>query len=131
MRGSDDGLTRLYLVSTAEAVDAARPGFGTTTPATIVARWSARRVAATATVCDECGEGLDAGVTRCPQCRQAVGPTPTGMLATVVELAGGEPRLVVAERTPSGGWAAARVMPATPRAVQAIARQDLARGAHT
>ena len=128
MTGLDDGPMSLHAAQMAECLNAARSPLGTTTPATIVARWSARRVAATETVCDECGEGLDAGVRRCPQCRQAVGPASTGMLATVVELAGGERRLVVAERTPAGGWVAARVMPATSRAVQAIARQDLARG---
>lgn len=110
-----------------EAVDdpEARP---TRRAATIVARWSARPAASTATVCDECGEALDAGTARCPQCRQAARVMPTGMLAAVVETTRGERRLVVAERTPGGGWAAARVVPATPMAVRAIARQDLSRG---
>ena len=53
---------------------------------------------------------------------------PTGMLAVVVETAGGDERLVVAERTPGGGWAATRNVPATPSAVRAVARQDHTRG---
>lgn len=96
--------------------------------ATIVARWSARPATVTATVCDECGESIDAGTARCPQCRQATRVMQTGMLAAVVETTGGERRLVVAERTPGGGWAAARVVPATPSVVRAVARQDLTRG---
>jgi hypothetical protein len=95
---------------------------------TIVARWSTRPATTTATVCDECGEALEAGTTRCPQCRQAAPVPPTGMLAAVVETTGGERRLVVAERTPGGGWAAARVVPATPTVVRAVARQDRTRG---
>lgn len=96
--------------------------------ATILARWSTRPATTAPAMCDECGEVLEAGVTHCPQCRQALPVPPTGMLAALVETNGGERRLVVAERTPGGGWAASRVMPATPTAVRAVARQDCARG---
>jgi predicted amidophosphoribosyltransferase len=94
----------------------------------VVARWAARRVADRPTICDECGEALDPGTTECPQCRQAAADTATGMLAVVVETAGGDRRLVVAERTPAGGWAPTRHLPATGQAVRALARQDATRG---
>jgi hypothetical protein len=96
--------------------------------ATIVARWSSRPAPTTATVCEECGEALEAGTTRCPQCRQAAPVPLTGMLAAVVETTGGERRLVVATRTPGVGWAATRVVRATPTVVRAVARQDRTRG---
>lgn len=95
---------------------------------TIVARWSTRPATTTSTMCDECGEALEPGATRCPQCRQAVPVVPAGMLAALLETASGERRLVIAESTPGGGWAAARVVPATPSAVRAVARQDRTRG---
>jgi hypothetical protein len=50
------------------------------------------------------------------------------MLAVVVETTRGDKRLVVAERTPGGGWAATRTMPATPAVVRAVARQDHTQG---
>jgi hypothetical protein len=96
--------------------------------ATVVARWTTRPATAVPVVCDECGEVLEPGTTQCPQCRQAAPIPPTGMLAVVVETTRGDKRLVVAERTPGGGWAATRTMPATPTAVRAIARQDHTRG---
>jgi hypothetical protein len=96
--------------------------------ATILARWSTCSATTVPAMCDECGEALEAGVTHCPQCRQSVPLPSTGMLAALVETTGGDRRLVVAERTPGGGWAAARVMPATPNAVRALARQDRTRG---
>jgi RNA polymerase subunit RPABC4/transcription elongation factor Spt4 len=92
----------------------------------VVARWS-HRTATEATRCDECGEHLDVGTTQCPQCRQAAAATATGMLAVVVETTAGDRRLVVAERTPTGGWAPTRHVPATNQAVRALARQDLTR----
>jgi hypothetical protein len=88
----------------------------------VVARW-AHRTATQPTLCGECGEPLDVGATQCPQCRQAAATTATGMLAVVVETAAGERRLVVAERTPTGGWAPTRRLPATSHAVRALARQ--------
>jgi predicted RNA-binding Zn-ribbon protein involved in translation (DUF1610 family) len=97
--------------------------------ATVVARWTTRPATTTTpVVCDECGEVLEPGMTRCPQCRQAAPLPPTGMLAVVVETTRGDKRLVVAERTPGGGWAATRTMPATPAVVRAVARQDHTRG---
>lgn len=94
----------------------------------VVARWSARRPTTTPVGCDECGEALEPGRTHCPQCRQAAPVPSTGMLAVLLQTASGDQRLVVAERTPSGGWAATRNVPATPPAVRAVARQDLTRG---
>ena len=96
--------------------------------ATVVARWTTRPAATTAVECDECGEVLEPCTAQCPQCRQAAPIPPTGMLAVVVETTRGEKRLVVAERTAAGGWAAIRTMPATPTAVRAVARQDHPRG---
>lgn len=96
--------------------------------ATVVARWTTRPATTTPVVCDECGEVLEPGTTKCPQCRQAAPVPPTGMLAVVVETTRGETRLVVAERTAAGGWAATRAMPATPAVVRAVARQDHTRG---
>jgi hypothetical protein len=97
------------------------------TAARVVARWAARRPTTAPVGCDECGEALEPGTTQCPQCRQAAPVTATGMLAVLVSTADGE-RLVIAERTPSGGWAATRSVPATPAAVGAVARHDTARG---
>ena len=91
----------------------------------VVARWT-HRTAAHPTCCDECGEPLDAGTSQCPQCRQAAGATATGMLAVVVETTSGDRRLVIAERTPTGGWAPSRHLPATPAVVRAVARHDAA-----
>lgn len=108
----------------AGALDGLRPR----SVATILARWSTCSATTAPAMCDECGEALEAGLTHCPQCRQSVPVPPTGMLAALVETTGGERRLVVAERTPGGGWAAAHVMPATPNAVRALARQDRTRG---
>jgi hypothetical protein len=48
---------------------------------------------------------------------------PVGMLAVVVDTPAG-PRLVIAERTPGGGWAPARVVEATGEAVRMVHRQD-------
>lgn len=98
----------------------------TTPNATVVARW-AHRTVTTDTTCGECGEALDAGTTQCPNCRQAVATEATGMLAVVVETAAGDCRLVIAERTPDGRWAATRHAPATDQAVRAVARQNTTR----
>lgn len=95
---------------------------------TVVARWTSRPATNASTVCDGCGETLDPGTTQCPQCRQAAVVAPTGMLAVLVETAAGDRRLVIAERTPTGGWAPARHLPATPTVVRALARQDQTRG---
>lgn len=92
---------------------------------TVVARWC-HRAATADTTCGECGEALDAGTTACPTCRQAASPTATGMLAVVVETAAGDRRLVIAERAPDGRWAPTRHVPATDRAVRAVARHDTA-----
>jgi RNA polymerase subunit RPABC4/transcription elongation factor Spt4 len=97
-------------------------------PSRVVARWAARRATTGPAVCGECGEHLDLGTTQCPQCRQAAATTATGMLAVVVETTGGDRRLVVAERTPTGGWAPTRHLSATGEAVRALARQDATRG---
>jgi hypothetical protein len=97
------------------------------TAARVVARWAARRPTTAPGGCEECGETLEPGTTQCPQCRQAAPVPATGMLAVLVSTADGE-RLVIAERTPTGGWAATRSVPATPAAVVAVARHDLARG---
>jgi hypothetical protein len=98
------------------------------TAAHVVARWSARRPTTAPIGCDDCGEALEPGTTHCPQCRQAAPVPSTGMLAVLVQTAGGSHRLVIAERTPGGGWAPTRNVPATPPAVRAVARQDLTRG---
>ncbi|HEX6238918.1 MAG TPA: hypothetical protein VFZ68_17085 [Acidimicrobiales bacterium] len=95
---------------------------------TIVARWTSRPATTASAFCDECGETLDPGTTRCPQCRQSAPVPPTGMLAVLVETTGGDRRLVVAERTPDGGWAPTRHLPATPTTVRALSRQDQTRG---
>jgi RNA polymerase subunit RPABC4/transcription elongation factor Spt4 len=99
--------------------------------AQVVARWSLRRPTMAPVGCGECGEALEPETTQCPQCRQAAPVASTGMLAVLVETARGDERLVIAERTPSGGWAATRNVPATPHALQAVARQDLTRGGAT
>lgn len=98
------------------------------TTATVVARWTSRPATTTPVVCDGCGETLDPGTPQCPQCRQAAVPTPTGMLAVLVQTVGGDRRLVIAERTPTGGWAPTRHLPASPDVVRALARQDQSRG---
>jgi hypothetical protein len=95
----------------------------TTNAATVVARWT-HRAAREDTPCAECGEHLDAGTTHCPNCRQAAAPVAIGMLAAVVETAAGDRRLVIAERTPDGGWAPTRHVPATDRALRALARPE-------
>ena len=95
----------------------------TTNAATVVARWT-HRAAREDTTCGECGQHLDAGTTHCSNCRQAAVPEATGMLAIVVETAAGDRRLVIAERTPDGGWAPTRHVPATDRALRALARPE-------
>jgi hypothetical protein len=96
-------------------------------PNRVVARWAARPATTGPAVCGECGEPLDPGSVQCPQCRQATATTATGMLAVVVETTAGDRRLVVAERTPTGGWAPTRHLPASDQAVRALARQDQTR----
>ena len=84
----------------------------------LVARWTARRPPVAGSLCDECGTVLvDAA---CHGCGQLAGDA-VGMLATVVD-AGGELRIVIAQRTGKGDWTAVRTTAATPEAVRSLAR---------
>lgn len=94
----------------------------------VIARWATPTTPTGPTACDECGEHLDPDMTQCPGCRQTTTTGPaTGRLAVVIETTAGDRRLVIAERTPSGGWAPTRRLPATDKAVAALARQDRTR----
>lgn len=100
------------------------------TPGTpgVIARWATATAPVGPTACGECGEHLDPGTAQCPACRQATTAGPaTGRLAVVIETTGGERRLLIAERTPGGGWAPTRYLPATADAVAALASQDRTR----
>jgi RNA polymerase subunit RPABC4/transcription elongation factor Spt4 len=94
-----------------------------TAPTGVVARWSSRRTSDRPQTCEECGEAVPAATVQCPQCRQFTPAHPTGMLAVVIDTASGR-RLVIAERTPAGGWAPTRDLPATSEAVRVLRRQD-------
>ena len=90
----------------------------------VIARWATPTAPAGPTGCDECGEHLDPDMAQCPGCRQTTAGPATGRLAVVIETTAGDRRLLIAERTPSGGWASTRRLPATDKAVRAVARQD-------
>jgi RNA polymerase subunit RPABC4/transcription elongation factor Spt4 len=98
-----------------------------TTLTGVVARWTSRRTSERPRSCEECGEVVPAATAQCPQCRQVAPAHPTGMLAVVIDTANGQ-RLVIAERTPAGGWAPTRDVPATSEAVRVLRRQDATEG---
>jgi hypothetical protein len=56
----------------------------------------------------------------CRACGQ-LGGDAVGMLATVVD-AGGELRIVIAQRTGTGDWTPIRIIPATAEALRTLAR---------
>jgi hypothetical protein len=84
----------------------------------VVARWTARRRPGPGAVCEECATPLVDIACEC--CGQLVGRA-VGMLATVVDTPAG-PQLVIAERSPAGGWTPLRRFPATREALRALAR---------
>jgi hypothetical protein len=94
----------------------------------VVARWAGHPCRERPSICGECGAVVEAQAERCPGCRQAVPAEATGMLAVVVETTGGARRLVVAHRSPGGGWAPTRDLPATGEAVRMLRRQDATAG---
>jgi RNA polymerase subunit RPABC4/transcription elongation factor Spt4 len=96
-------------------------------PPLVVARWATHRTHSHSIRCSGCGWILEPGTLQCPQCREAASPEPTGMLAVVVVTGVGR-RIVVAERTPSGGWAPTRSVPATGETVRVLRRQDCTDG---
>lgn len=71
----------------------------------LVARWVGGRTGPE--LCPECGEDLDGN--QCPACRHVTTAERTALLAVVVDTPAGA-RLVVAERTPGGGWVPTRVV---------------------
>lgn len=89
----------------------------------VLARWVGRRGIGAPMVCDECGEDVEAG-QRCPTCYQQAPTSRAGMLATVITTSRGERRAVIAQRTPAGGWAPVRTVPATGEVIRALRRQD-------
>jgi hypothetical protein len=93
-------------------MSAPRPG--------LVARWTTRRPPAAGSLCDECATVLVD--VACQRCGQLAGEA-VGMLATVVD-AGGELRIVIAQRTGKGDWTPIRTMSATAEAVRSLVRPD-------
>lgn len=90
----------------------------------VIARWATASAPDRPSACGECGQHLNPDTTQCPGCRQTTAGPATGRLAVVIETTAGERRLLIAERTPAGGWAPTRHLPATADAVAALARQD-------
>jgi hypothetical protein len=80
----------------------------------VVARWTVAADAGTEGACDECGTPAVIG-QQCPTCRQLVDPRgPLGRLAVATVIAGRR-TVVIAERTPAGGWAPVRRWTPEPR----------------
>jgi hypothetical protein len=105
------------------AIHPLKPHRPESTDPLVVARWTGRRSPTGPVCCDECGAEVEPG-ERCPACYQQAPTIRAGMLATVITTAGGQRRAVVAQRTPAGGWAPVRTVPATDDVIRALRRQD-------
>lgn len=84
----------------------------------VVSRWTGRPSA----TCLECATPF-AGMV-CPNCRQRLEARDlSGRIGVEVETEAGDNLLVIAERSPDGGWATTRVLDASDEAVRMLARQ--------
>lgn len=70
----------------------------------VIGRWTVPVGDGSPAACDECGTAAVIG-RQCPECCQLVAPHGTSGRLAVATTIGGRRLVVVAERTPGGGWA--------------------------
>jgi len=97
-------------------------------PLGVVARWAAHAPAGPDVRCAECGARVEPTAVYCDGCGQVPSQAPRGRMAVVIDTTAGR-RLVIAERTPDGGWTAARTQEPTGETVRMLRRQDITRSA--